>query len=230
MFAIRDSSTARSSGPSPLTSGITATPVSKPESPSASFGKSAMVSSTIIQGLCCVAIRLRRQSPIALGCSHELHELPPDDDDVHGDVHDHQEHRHPDRFAKPAKKDASKRDEQEARHDDRMVDPVRHERVFDDVRRRVGGRERDRDDEAGRGEPEQAQNQPLASPARQQLLEDRQAALAVRAQARRSGDRRAARRTASGARAAASRTARGIRRRETRCSAGSRGSRSSRPP
>ena len=57
----------------------------------------------------------------------------------------------------------------------------RHERVADDVRGRVGRRQRDGDDEVGRGEPEQAQHERLALPSRQQLFEHRDAALAVRA-------------------------------------------------
>ena len=57
----------------------------------------------------------------------------------------------------------------------------RHERIADDVRGRVGRRQRDRDDEVGRGEAEQAEDEQLAAPARQQLLEHRDAALPVRA-------------------------------------------------
>ena len=62
---------------------------------------------------------------------------------------------------------------------DRMVEQSRHERVADDVRGGVGRRERDGDHEVGGGEPEQAEHEGLAAPARQQLLEHRDAALAV---------------------------------------------------
>ena len=64
---------------------------------------------------------------------------------------------------------------------------LRDERVADDVRGRVGGRQRDGDDEVGRGESEQAEDERLAAPARQQLLEHRDAALAVRAVLRDAG-------------------------------------------
>ena len=62
--------------------------------------------------------------------------------------------------------------------------PVRNERqvrVLDQVRGRVGGRQRHRDDEVGRREAEQGQHEQLALPERQQPLEHRDRALAVRA-------------------------------------------------
>ena len=54
--------------------------------------------------------------------------------------------------------------------------------ILDDVRGRVRGGQRDRDDEARRRETEQTEDEGLASPARQQLFEQRDAALAVRAE------------------------------------------------
>ncbi len=61
------------------------------------------------------------------------------------------------------------------------VEEVVDVRVLDDVRRRVGRRKRDRDDEAGRREPEQREDEELALPAREQVLKHRDRAVAVRA-------------------------------------------------
>ena len=83
---------------------------------------------------------------------------------------------------KPLRKIAAKRRQQHQRHSDRMVHPCGHERILDDVRGGVGGGERDGDDEAGRRESEQAEDERFAAPAREQLLEHRDAALPVRAQ------------------------------------------------
>ena len=63
-----------------------------------------------------------------------------------------------------------------------MVEEVRRQRILDDVRRRIRCRQRDGDDEPRRRETEKAQDQGLASPARQQLFEQRDAALPVRAE------------------------------------------------
>jgi hypothetical protein len=60
-------------------------------------------------------------------------------------------------------------------------EPGRHERVLDDVGGGVGRGKGDGDDEVRQGEPEQHQHEDLASPARQQLFEHGDAALAVRA-------------------------------------------------
>ena len=61
-----------------------------------------------------------------------------------------------------------------------MIEPARRHRVLDDVGSGVGRRERDGDDEPGGGEAEEAQDQRLTTPSRQQFLEDLDAALAVR--------------------------------------------------
>ena len=60
-----------------------------------------------------------------------------------------------------------------------MVERRRDEGIAEDVRRRIGGRQRDGDHEVGRGKPEQTEDERFALPARQQLLEHRDAALAV---------------------------------------------------
>ena len=108
-------------------------------------------------------------------------------------------------------------------------EPARHERVLDDVGGGVGGGERDGDDEVGEREPEQDQHEHLAPPARQQLLQHGDAALAVRAVRGHLRGRRAGPRTASPAPGRGWPPGRGARRPGRRCRAGSRGSRSSRP-
>ena len=68
VFLIRPRGLASVSLGSPVTSGITATPVSNPDSPSASFGKSRNAIATTITGLppCCVSSACR-QLPITSG-------------------------------------------------------------------------------------------------------------------------------------------------------------------
>ena len=65
-----------------------------------------------------------------------------------------------------------------------MLEPLRRERVLDQMRGGVGGRQRDGDDEARGREAEQAQDDDLALPARKEILEHQDAALAVRAHLR----------------------------------------------
>ena len=55
------------------------------------------------------------------------------------------------------------------------------ERILDDVRRGVRGRERYRDDKARRNEPEQDENEHLSFPTGKQLFEHRDRTVAVRA-------------------------------------------------
>jgi hypothetical protein len=62
-----------------------------------------------------------------------------------------------------------------------VVQDLRDERVLHDVGARVRGGEGDRDDEVREREPEEDEHERLALPARQELLEHEDAALAVRA-------------------------------------------------
>ena len=64
------------------------------------------------------------------------------------------------------------------------VEPRWGEWVLDEVRRGVCRRQRDRDDEAGGGEAQQAEHDDLALPSREQILEHEDAALTVRAHLR----------------------------------------------
>ena len=163
-----------------------------------------------------------------LRMGEEVGETPADDDDVQQQVGHDQQHRQADRLAKPAQEDGAQAGEEDQRHRHRMLDPVRHERVLEDVGGRVGRRQRDGDDVVGRREAEEAQDERLALPARQQLLQQRDAALTPRAEPRDLAGRPAARRRASAGpgRTWQSATAGPPRRR--RWTAGSRASRSSR--
>ena len=56
---------------SPRTSGITATPVSNPDRPSASFGNRMSAIATIISGCPCCAKSAAFQLSISTGCCHD---------------------------------------------------------------------------------------------------------------------------------------------------------------
>ena len=86
-----------------------------------------------------------------------------------------------DRLAEAFQKDRAESCQQHERDGDRMIERGRHERVVDDVLGRVGRRQRDGDDEVGCRKSEQHEHERLAAPARQQVFEHRDAALAVRA-------------------------------------------------
>ena len=162
---------------------MTATPVSKPERPSASFGKSSSATASIISGLpCCGDERRRASAGSTSGCCSDLAAAPADHDDVQRQVD--ADDRRPRGRSLP---EALEEDAPRAAPAARSVSAIGWSNdagtngLLDDVRGRVRGRERDGDDEVGRREPEQAQHERLAAPARQQLLEHRDAALAVRA-------------------------------------------------
>ena len=170
---------------SPLTSGITATPVSKPERPSASFGKSSSANASIISGLPCCATSAACQRGKHSGMLRQICSSAHAD---HDDVQRRGRRRRcrtarPIASWNPLRKTAPRAAQQHQRHQrsDGRATPGTNG-LLDDVRGRVGGRQRDGDDEVGRGEAEQAEDERLAAPARQQLLEHRDAALAVRAE------------------------------------------------
>ena len=114
----------------------------------------------------------------------EIDESPADDDGVEHEIDGDDRHRESDGLAESLEEDRAECRQQHQRQRDRVVHPAGHERILDDVRGRVRRRERDGDDESGRGETQQDQHQQFAAPARQQLLEDRDAALSVRAEHR----------------------------------------------
>ena len=57
---------------------------------------------------------------------------------------------------------------------------VRHKRILDEVGGRIGGRQGDGDEEVGRGEAEEHQDEDLARPSGQQMLQHGDRSLAVR--------------------------------------------------
>ena len=117
-----------------------------------------------------------------LGMLPEMVQAPRDDDHVQQQVDRDDGNGETHRLTESLEEDRAEPGEQDEREQDRVVEAVRRQRVLDDVRRRVRRGQRDRDDEARRREAEQAQDQGLASPARQQLFEQRDAALPVRAE------------------------------------------------
>ena len=103
-----------------------------------------------------------------------------DDDDVQPEIDEDDHDRETDRLLETLEKDRAQEREQNQRECDRMVEGFRHERIADDVGGRVGSGEGDRDDEIGGSEAEEAQDERLPLPSRQQLFEHRDAALTVR--------------------------------------------------
>ena len=70
VLAMRDRSSVASSSPSPATSGMTATPVSNPDRPSASLGNSSDATRDHHQRIRLLREQVARQSAIAVGCCH----------------------------------------------------------------------------------------------------------------------------------------------------------------
>ena len=166
---------------SPRTSGMTATPVSKPESPSASFGKRITAIAAIMAGLPCCANSDARQRSITSGCRAISAMHVTSNDDVQREIRTDEEHGEGDRLPESSEKDRAERQEQRQRDDHRVIEPRRRQRILDQMRRGVGRRQRDRDHEVGGRESEQTEDEHLALPAREQTLEDEDAALPVRA-------------------------------------------------
>ncbi len=125
-----------------------------------------------------VALPIRER----LWIGDERKQLPANDDDVQADVQRHEQDRQPDGFPKSLQKDRPEHPDQQERDANGVLDPVRHERVLDDVRRRVRGRERNGDDVVRGGKPEQTEHEDLAAPPGQEVLQHGEAALSVRAE------------------------------------------------
>ncbi len=107
-----------------------------------------------------------------------------DDDHVERHVDAHEADRERDGFVEPAQENRAEDDEQQQRDDHRMIEPRRRQRILNEMRARIGRRQRDRDHEVGRSKAEQAQDDDLALPARKQFFENENAALPVRAHRR----------------------------------------------
>ncbi len=131
-----------------------------------------------------VAVRLHESvapSRQVLGVVRDLEDAPAQHDHVQPEINCHDEDREANGLAEALQEDRRQHRQQEQREQNRMIHPCRHERIGDDVRGGVGCRERDGDDEVGRRKPEQHENEDFAAPPRQQFLEHRDAALAMRA-------------------------------------------------
>ena len=107
-----------------------------------------------------------------------------DQGDVEREIHRHQRDRQRDGVVEPFQEDGAEHEEQRHRDRHRMPEPRGGQRVFDQVRRGVGSRQRDGDDEAGGGETQQAQDDNLSLPPWEEVLEHQDAALAVGAHLR----------------------------------------------
>jgi hypothetical protein len=114
----------------------------------------------------------------------KLVEAVADDDEVEQQVSPDEDDGEPDGLLEALEEDRAEQRDQHERDGDRVVRPHGRVRVLDDVRRGVGRRERDRDDEVGGDEAQQDEDEELTSPTREQLFEHRDRALAVRALAR----------------------------------------------
>ncbi len=155
------------------------------------------MNATIISGLRLLGEQIAAATPRwCRDAARHARQLAADDDGVQREVDRDERDGEPDGFAKALQKDQRRARRAAPASPDRMIEPVRHERVLDDVRGGVRGRERDGDDEVRGRESEQAQDERLAAPSRQVLLEHREAALPVRAERARCGCRPAARRRA----------------------------------
>jgi hypothetical protein len=102
------------------------------------------------------------------------------DDQVQQQVGGHQTDGDPDRLPEPLEEDRAEDGDEEER--DRDLLPLQHpggERVLQDVRRRVGRREGDGDDEVGGDEAEQDEDEQLAPPPGEQPLQHGDGTLAV---------------------------------------------------
>ena len=98
----------------PVTCGITATPVSKPDRPSASFGKTRRAIPTMMAGLPCCAVSAAHQSVTRLGMLGDVRHGDRDHDDVEHQVDPDQHDRDADGFLEAAQENRAEQGEQEA--------------------------------------------------------------------------------------------------------------------
>jgi hypothetical protein len=157
---------------------MTATPVSNPDRPRASLGKTIRATAAAAvaggQQLLPVHHQLRVGDQVLEGHG--------DDDEVECQVGGDEPDRDPDRFGEPLEEDPAQQCDQHQRDAHLMtVQDVRDERVLQDMGGGVGGREGDGDDEVGGHEAEQYEHEELALPPGQEPLQHRDRALAVRA-------------------------------------------------
>jgi len=114
----------------------------------------------------------------------DVPQAPGNDDQVQREIEEDQDDGDANGLAKAFQEDGAERGQQHQRHRDRVLGPLRQKGILDEVCGRVRGGQRDGDDEAGGRETKQAEDERLTTPPREELLEDGDAALAVRAQLR----------------------------------------------
>ena len=167
---------------SPRTCGMTATPVSKPDMPSASLGKTSSATPTIASGEECWAVIASHQLPITTGCASTCQAEVAEDHHVECQVGCRRADGDADRLAEALEEHRAQGGEQHQRDPQvRAVQQRRGEGVLHDVRGGVGGRQGHGDHEVGGGEAQQHQHQELPGPPGQQPLQHGDRALAVRA-------------------------------------------------
>ena len=212
----------------PSISGMTETPVSKPLRPRASFGNT---STALRDQQREVALRGERGAPAGeqRRVRDHLQRAAAEDDEVEGEVGHGGGRGQADRLVEPLQEDRREHGEDRERDEDLVLaEHGLEERILDGVLGGVGGRQRHRDHEVGGREAEQDQDEHLALPAAEQVLEHGDGALpGVAAPGHLRVDGQRAEQRDEDEDHCRDRRHR-ARRRAARCRAGSRGSRSSR--
>jgi hypothetical protein len=161
---------ARSVSP-PSISGMTETPVSKPLSPRASFGNTS-TAPAISRGKLPCASSAERQPASRAGFAITSRAPRPRTTRVEGEVGQRGGRRQADRLIEPLQEDRREHGEDRERDEDRVVpENGLEEWILDGVLGGVGGRQRHRDHKVGGSKAEQNQDEPLALPAAEQILE-----------------------------------------------------------
>ena len=169
----------------PRICGMTATPVSNPDRPSASLGKTSRAKPTASSGLPCDVEIACHQLSTATGCVKDLDDRNGQHDDVQRQIDGDDQDGDADGLLETAQEDCAQHRQQEQR--DRHVlslQPAGDNRVLDQVRRGVRRRQRHGDHEVRRGKAQQDQDEQLSAPARHEPLKHRDGALAPVALAR----------------------------------------------
>ena len=166
----------------PRICGITATPVSKPDRPRASLGKTSSAMATTMSGFPWEVVRAL--PPVTHGhrMGKALEDRGGDHDHVQAQVDCNQGDGDADGLLEAAQEHRGQQCQQEQRDENVLsLHPARGKRVVDGVGRGVGGGQRHGDHEVCGGEPQQDQDQELPAPARQQPLKHGDGSLAAMA-------------------------------------------------
>ncbi len=102
-----------------------------------------------------------------------LGEPNPNYHEIQHDVERHQHDRYADRLRKADQKDRAEQPDQHQGEQNGAIEPVGGERVFHNVGRRIGSRQRNRNDKAGCRKAYQAEHKQLPFPPRHQALKHR---------------------------------------------------------